>query len=120
VPWEPYPGAGGGYEIKSKVRLPTESGELTKIVKGKGAFVPRRLRIKKEDLEKFGFTTGCPGCRAANNGSISVGHSEERRERITEGDERITRENERWFEHLTQEENRMKRRSTYISLLALA
>ncbi len=26
VPWEPYPGAGGGYDIKSKVRLPTESG----------------------------------------------------------------------------------------------
>ncbi len=24
APWEPYPGAGGGHETKSKVRLPTE------------------------------------------------------------------------------------------------
>ncbi len=58
APWEPYPGAGGGYEIKSKVRLPTESGELTKIAKGKEDFAPSRLRIKK-NLGKFGFTTGC-------------------------------------------------------------
>jgi hypothetical protein len=27
------------------------------------------------------------------------------------GDESITRENERWFEHLTEEENRRKRRT---------
>jgi hypothetical protein len=26
VPWEPYPGAGGGTDIKTKVRLPTEPG----------------------------------------------------------------------------------------------
>ncbi len=73
APWEPYPGAGGGSEIKSKVRLPTESGELTKIVKGKEGVVPRRLRVEKEGLEKLGFTTGCPGCRAANRGSTAVG-----------------------------------------------
>ncbi len=33
VPWEPSLGAAGGYEIKSTVRLPTESGELTKVAK---------------------------------------------------------------------------------------
>ncbi len=82
VPWEPYPGAGGGYEIKSTVRLPAESGELAKIVKGKDGLAPWRLRIKKEDLEKFGFATGCPVRRAANRGSTAVGHSEECRKRI--------------------------------------
>ena len=84
VPWEPYLGAGGGYEIKSKVRLPTESGELTKIVEGEANFVPRTLRIKKEEWEKFGITTGCPGSRAANKGSAAVRRSEECRKRITE------------------------------------
>lgn len=24
----------------------------------------RRLQIMKQDLEKFGYTAGCPGCRA--------------------------------------------------------
>ncbi len=33
VPLEPCRQAGGGCEIKSKVRLPTDPGELTKIVK---------------------------------------------------------------------------------------
>ncbi len=74
-----------------------------------------RLRTKEEDVEKFGFATRCSGCRAANRGSTAVGHSEERRKRVTEelaklGDERIERENERWFEYLTEEEKRMKRR----------
>ncbi len=87
------------------MRLPTESGELTKIIKGKEDSVPRRLRTKPQDPEKLGFATGCPGCRAANRGSTAVGHSEECRKRIAEeltklGDERITRENERWFEYL--------------------
>ncbi len=83
-----------------KVRLPTESGELTKIIKGREDFVPRRLRIKKETVEKFGFATGCPGRRAAERGLTAVGHSEECRRRISEeltkqGDERIAREIER-------------------------
>ncbi len=30
VPWEPYPGAKGGYELRSKVRLPAERAEFTK------------------------------------------------------------------------------------------
>ncbi len=47
--------------------------------------------------------------------SKAVGRSEECRKRITDeltklGDERITRESERWFEHLTEEENKRKKR----------
>ncbi len=114
VPWEPYPGGGGGYEIKSKVRLPIQQGELTKIVEAREDFVPRRLRMKKEYLDKFGLTTGCQGCRVANRGSTAVCHSEECRRRITEaltkiGDERNTRENQNWFEYLTEEESKLKR-----------
>ena len=50
----------------------------------------------KKDLEKFGFTLGCAGCRAANRGSTAVGHTEECRKRIMgelekAGDERLER-----------------------------
>ena len=107
APWEPHPGAKGGFELRSKVRLPAESGEFTKTVKGKGAVAPRRFRIRKDDLEKFGYATGCPGRRAANRGTTPVGHAEERRKRIAEelekiGDERLERERERLFEFLEE------------------
>ena len=39
------------------LRLPTEYAEFTETVMGKSDFVRRRFRIKKDDLEKFGYTT---------------------------------------------------------------
>ena len=66
VPWEPYPGATGGFELRSKVRLPADRAEFTETVKGKSDYTRRRFRIRKDDLEKFGYTVGCPGCRAVN------------------------------------------------------
>ncbi len=45
VPWEPYPGAGGGYEVRSKVRLLIDPAEFTEIVKGKSEFTRRRFII---------------------------------------------------------------------------
>ena len=32
VPWEPYPGAKGGFELRSKVRLPAERAEFSETV----------------------------------------------------------------------------------------
>jgi hypothetical protein len=52
VPWEPYPGAKGGYELRPKVRLPADPSEITGAVKGRDEFARRRFIIKKEDLEK--------------------------------------------------------------------
>ena len=34
------------------------------------------------ELKQYGFTVGCPGCRAANLGTTPVGHSDECRKRI--------------------------------------
>ena len=111
VPWEPYPGAKGGFELRSKVRLPTEYAEFTETVTGKSDFVRRRFRIKQDDLEKFGYTTGCPGCRAVNRGTTAANHSEECRSRIAAelekvGDARLERETERLFEFLEEEEKK--------------
>ncbi len=101
---QPYPGAGGGFEIQSKVRLPVYHERITINIDGKDGCVPRRLRTTKKDLEKFGFTVGCPGCRAANRGSTAVGHMEECRKRTMEEsekarDERIDRETKGFFEY---------------------
>ncbi len=83
APWEPYPGAKGSVELQSKVRLPTEQGELTRPVRGTAEeCAPRRFRIRRVDLEKYGFTAGCPGRRAANRGLTAVWRAEGRRERI--------------------------------------
>ena len=117
VPWEPYPGAKGGFELRSKVRLPTEHAEFTEIVRGKNECTRRRFRIKKDDLEKFGYTTGCPGCRAVNRGTTAANHTEECRSRIAEelekvGDVRLERENERLFEYLEEEEKKKAGAST--------
>ena len=45
---------------------------------------PVRLMIKREDLEKHGFTTRCPGCKAILRGTARQGHSEQCRARLTE------------------------------------
>jgi hypothetical protein len=82
VPWEPHPGAGGGSEIKSKVRLPAINERITVISEGKDEYAPRRMRITKKELEKFGFAVGRSGCRAASRASPAVGHTEECRRRI--------------------------------------
>ena len=99
--------------MRSKVRLPTEHAEFTEIVRGKNECTRRRFRIKKDDLEKFGYTTGCPGCRAVNRGTTAANHTEECRSRIAEelekvGDVRLERENERLFEYLEEADRRQR------------
>ncbi len=44
VPWEPYPGSGGGLEIKSKVRLPAGNERTTINMEGNDEHVPRRMK----------------------------------------------------------------------------
>ena len=113
VRWEPYPGAKGGYELRSKVRLRVDPSEITGAVRGKEDFARRRFRIKKDDLESYGYTAGCPGCRAVNRGTAAQNHTEECRRRISDklekvGDERKNRETERLFDYLREEERRKR------------
>jgi len=120
VPWELYPGIKGSVEIRSKVRLPQEPAEVARPVAGRDEYVPRRFRIQKGDLQAYGYTTGCPGCRAANRGMPAVGHSEECRRRIQReleqaGDQRIERESARAFAYfgdkLDEKEKKKPRKS---------
>ena len=84
VPWEPVPGR-GMKEVKSKVHIAgVGAGEdIIEEPQLRGA-IPRRMRFDADDLDKYGYTFGCPGCRAKNRGDIAVNHSEECRRRIEE------------------------------------
>ena len=77
VPWEPIPGQ-GVREVKSKVHIAgVGAGEdIIEEPQIRGA-TPRRIRIDEDDLQKYGYTLGCPGCKAKNRGNIAVNHSEE-------------------------------------------
>ena len=81
VPWEPIPGI-GGEELRTFVSLPVERSSPEPMLRSIDDYVPRRFRIRKEDLERYGYIVGCPGCKAANRGQPHVAHAEECRKRI--------------------------------------
>ena len=76
TPWEPIPGSKSD-ELRTRVNLPTEKAPITPPVVSKDEYLPRRLRILKTDLEKYGFTAGCPGCRAVSRNLPHVAHAED-------------------------------------------
>ena len=80
--------------------------------------MPRRLRISRQDIEKYGFTVNCPGCRAVNRGQAAQNHSEECRKSILEeirkldNDDRIAREKVRFDTVKNKKEERKGGRGT--------
>ena len=96
TPWEPVPGH-PEREIKSRVIIQSGSVEDPPTRESE-APVPKRVYIKKRDVEKFGATAGCEGCKAAIRGGGVRPHTEECRARLekaikeSEGeDNRVTR-----------------------------
>ena len=81
IPWQPIPGV-GTEELRTFVSVPVDPSPIAEIPIGRDDYIPRRFRIRKEDLENYGYTVGCPGCRAANRGVTHMGHTEECRKRI--------------------------------------
>jgi hypothetical protein len=45
---------------------------------------PNRIMIRKEDLEKHGYSANCPGCKSILRGTARQGHSESCRKRLEE------------------------------------
>ena len=78
---------------------------------------PMRFQIKKEDLDKHGFTSRCWGCRAMMKGTTRQAHSEECRKRMTEAmsnDERVKKSERNIDEYMASklEEQDKKRAKT--------
>ena len=84
VPWKPVPGESNDIELKCKIQLPMLEEEITKSIQAREEYMPRRFRIRKEDVERYGSTIGCPGCRAVTRGLVAVGHTEACRKRMSE------------------------------------
>jgi len=83
TPWEPIPGR-GRIELKSRVHIPTDTdGNELKEPEARKEQI-RRLKIRREDVIKYGITLGCPGCRAVNREVKGVNHNEKCRVRLEE------------------------------------
>ena len=80
-PWEPVPGK-TGMKIRTQIVISEDSTPVTTPVVVREELGPRRLRVRRDDLLRYGFTAGCPGCRAMNRGTAQMAHAEERRKRI--------------------------------------
>ena len=94
VPWEPVPGRAQD-EVPVRVYLPQESEPPQPVDLGsERPEVRRRVYIRREDVIKYGFTIGCPGCQAVSRNAPSQNHTEACRARIEkhmrdEGQDRI-------------------------------
>ena len=82
LPWKWDPGEGETH-AELKVRWLAED----ELQDGQAAMSERnrriyRLRLKREDFLKHGFTEGCPGCQAVIAGTIARGHTEACRTRM--------------------------------------
>ena len=79
----------------------------TLVVPASGGYVPRRMRIVKNDLEARGYTAGCPGCITVQMGDgISRGpHTDTCRRRIEEliEDDRKRREVDRMDQYAAEQ-----------------
>jgi hypothetical protein len=61
-------------------RLPEPEAQLQREV----VAPPNRFMIRKEDLEKHGYSANCPGCKSILRGTARQGHSESCRKRLEE------------------------------------
>ena len=80
VPWEVVPGH-PDRELKSKVLMPKMEPAAPPKVDEEEPRV-RRMYIQKKDVEKYGATARCEGCKAAVRGGEARPHTEECRARI--------------------------------------
>jgi hypothetical protein len=97
------PGKTRDIEIEARIKMPEETGELRRILRGEEheyIYIPRRAGINRTDAIRFRFTVGCAGCRAISRGQPAQNHSEGCRIRIEaelekEGDQRLERAKKR-------------------------
>ena len=83
VPWRTSPDQ--GEVVMPAISMPMLSEDkIDRPIVQESEYVPRRLYIKKTDIETHGMTAGCRGCLATMRGTGGAMHSEECRKRITE------------------------------------
>ena len=90
VPWCPMPG-GEGESVPISIRFDRveeyERNSPDAIVEKRlwpKMSDPRQVYVKTKDIKQYGYSTGCPGCRAIETGKTPVPHSQQCRERVVE------------------------------------
>ena len=94
TPWKPHPdlvteqipvhaeedeAAGEKKETRKEIPIDEQQEERA----------PPRMYIKRADIERYGMTPGCRGCRDISTGKERVAHSDECRKRIREEMEKV-------------------------------
>ena len=85
-PWAP---ADGTTIAEAQLRQPGAAERLRRFqeeeqVPDQPAVRTRRLILSPEDIERHGFTYGCPGCEVVRSGGKKRNHTEDCRQRIVE------------------------------------
>ena len=116
VPWKTSVHAEGD-ELKIHINMPSDDGPLSELITTRTAGEPiiKRYRINPKDLEKYGYTVGCTGCKCLIRGQPPQNHNEICRNRITnalkkEGDARLDREKKRMNDK--EQKDSQKKRKT--------
>ena len=81
MPWEPTPNV----EAEDAARVPNLEAAEAEVVPRNPEIpesIARRMYIKKTDIEKFGETDGCLGCRNIMLGKPLQSHTQACRDRI--------------------------------------
>jgi len=114
TPWAPL---GGEMQLEVPTNIPTEKLEPKQVEEYRSDLNIKRMMLRRTDVEKFGPTTGCGGCRAALEGrGRRQNHTEGCRKRMEEelrkepaGAERVEKNKRRFEEELGREvEKRVK------------
>ena len=107
LPWKPYNHTSDDTiisrlprEIESQAQEPRELKPPIDVDLG-----PRRFRIERRDLEKMGYTSGCPGCYASRHKRPHRTHTEHCRSRL----HKIMMEDSEYRGRMGEVENRENR-----------
>lgn len=111
VPWECDPAADEAEQVVQDDTPPVPSAAPTAPIEAPHAVfkeeAPRQKYVKTEVLKQIGYTPGCAGCRALQEGRAGVDHSDHCRKRAVEtmdetivGKERLTAARKREDEFL--------------------
>jgi hypothetical protein len=94
---------------------PLDEAEKNKVEESGEMKVPRSFRMRRADLEKYGYTARCPGCMAILRRTTMQGHTPACRERMSkelQGDARVKRAGERadmFFEKVIEREDKRRK-----------
>ena len=85
MPWRTDGSEGDGDDLKTDVTIMDKDYREKIRDEPKGEVVPRRMYIKKSDVEEHGYTVRCPGCISILRGTARQEHSDACRRRLGRG-----------------------------------